>query len=87
MDANDFTDWSHLFKTSHIMIRVAVDAHVGLHLFQKCIMALRKRGKCIVLVTNALQFIHLCTEVNGYDHVQHVTKNAYILLFSSRSSF
>ena len=33
----------------------AVDAHVGQHLFEECISRLVARGKCVVLVTNALQ--------------------------------
>jgi ATP-binding cassette subfamily C (CFTR/MRP) protein 1 len=41
----------------------AVDAHVGLQLFQECIWPLKLRGKCVVLVTNALQFTHLCTHI------------------------
>eukprot|EP00600_Ochromonadales_sp_CCMP1393_P017669 CAMPEP_0175031920 /NCGR_PEP_ID=MMETSP0005-20121125/21113_1 /TAXON_ID=420556 /ORGANISM="Ochromonas sp., Strain CCMP1393" /LENGTH=1650 /DNA_ID=CAMNT_0016292283 /DNA_START=12 /DNA_END=4964 /DNA_ORIENTATION=+ len=35
----------------------AVDAHVGQHLFEQCIMDLKRRGKCVILVTNALQFL------------------------------
>lgn len=35
----------------------AVDAHVGQHLFENCIQQLKNRGKCVVLVTNALQFL------------------------------
>lgn len=35
----------------------AVDAHVGQHLFEECIMDLKRRGKCVILVTNALQFL------------------------------
>lgn len=33
----------------------AVDAHVGQNLFEGCILSLRERGACVVLVTNALQ--------------------------------
>jgi ABC-type sulfate/molybdate transport systems ATPase subunit len=36
---------------------LAVDAHVGQHLFEECIMHLQRKGKCVVLVTNALQFL------------------------------
>ena len=41
----------------------AVDAHVGQHLFEKCLMQLVRRGKCVVLVTNALQFLPHSTSV------------------------
>lgn len=34
----------------------AVDAHVGKHLFQRCILSLQRRNKGVLLVTNALQF-------------------------------
>jgi ATP-binding cassette subfamily C (CFTR/MRP) protein 1 len=34
-----------------------VDAHVGQHLFEECVMDLKRRGKCVILVTNALQFL------------------------------
>lgn len=34
-----------------------MDAHVGQHLFEECILDLKRRGKCVVLVTNALQFL------------------------------
>ena len=42
---------------------VAVDAHVGQHLFEQCIMNLKKRNKCIILVTNALQFLKNCSQI------------------------
>lgn len=41
----------------------AVDAHVGQHLFSKCILALKRQNKCVVFVTNALQFTKLCTKI------------------------
>lgn len=34
-----------------------MDAHVGQHLFEECILDLKRRGKCVILVTNALQFL------------------------------
>lgn len=34
-----------------------MDAHVGQHLFEECILSLVARNKCVVLVTNALQFL------------------------------
>ena len=42
---------------------IAVDAHVGQHLFEQCIMNLKKRNKCIILVTNALQFLKNCSQI------------------------
>lgn len=44
------------FLTSLCSI-AAVDAHVGQHLFEECILDLMRRGKCVILVTNALQFL------------------------------
>ena len=41
----------------------AVDAHVGQHLFSKCILELKKSNKCVVFVTNALQFTKACTKI------------------------
>jgi ATP-binding cassette subfamily C (CFTR/MRP) protein 1 len=41
----------------------AVDAHVGQHLFDQCIMNLKKRNKCIILVTNALQFLKSTSQI------------------------
>ena len=37
----------------------AVDAHVGAHIFQKCIIdeIVKKRGKGVILVTNAVQYL------------------------------
>ena len=40
-----------------------MDAHVGQHLFERCIMNLQRRNKCIILVTNALQFLKSCTKI------------------------
>lgn len=41
----------------------AVDAHVGQHLYERCITALAARGKCVVLVTNAVQFLRGATAI------------------------
>ena len=30
---------------------------MGQHLFEECILDLKRRGKCVILVTNALQFL------------------------------
>ena len=44
----------------------AVDAHVGQHIFDKCIVSLRAQGKCVVLVTNAL---HHLSKTGVVDHI------------------
>jgi ABC-type transport system involved in cytochrome bd biosynthesis fused ATPase/permease subunit len=41
----------------------AVDAHVGQHLFTKCIQPLQRANKCILLVTNALQYVKHCSAI------------------------
>ena len=41
----------------------AVDAHVGQHLFEECILHLQRRGKCVVFVTNALQFVKTSSHI------------------------
>lgn len=41
----------------------AVDSHVGQFLFEICIMGLKKRGKCIILVTNMLQFVRNASHI------------------------
>jgi len=41
----------------------AVDAHVGAHIFERCILKLRARGKCTLLVTNALHMLRKCSRV------------------------
>jgi ABC-type multidrug transport system fused ATPase/permease subunit len=51
----------------------AVDAHVGQHLFTQCIQPLvqssvlttdqRSAKKCVILVTNALQYVKYCTSI------------------------
>ena len=41
----------------------AVDAHVGQHLFQQCVVPLQRRGKCILMVTNALQYVRYCSRI------------------------
>lgn len=41
----------------------AVDVHVGQHLFEQCILPLKTAGKCVILVTNALKFVHLADNI------------------------
>lgn len=40
----------------------AVDAHVGLHIFDECITGVLK-NKTVVLVTNALQYLPRCDRI------------------------
>ena len=41
----------------------AVDAHVGQHLFDECVMSLKGQGKCVILVTNALKHVKHATYI------------------------
>lgn len=41
----------------------AVDAHVGKHLFEQCILKLKEMGKLILFVTNALHFVKYSTKI------------------------
>jgi ABC-type multidrug transport system fused ATPase/permease subunit len=41
----------------------AVDAHVGKHLFEECILKLKEKKKCILFVTNALHFVKFSTKI------------------------
>jgi ABC-type multidrug transport system fused ATPase/permease subunit len=41
----------------------AVDAHVGKHLFEECILKLKEMNKCIIFVTNALHFVKHSTKI------------------------
>jgi ABC-type nitrate/sulfonate/bicarbonate transport system ATPase subunit len=36
----------------------ALDAHVGLHIFNEAILGLRRQGKTVILVTHALHMLH-----------------------------
>ena len=55
----------------------AVDAHVGQHLFEQCILNLKKRNKCILLVTNALQFLRNCSTIVVLREGQIVESGSY----------
>jgi ABC-type sulfate/molybdate transport systems ATPase subunit len=46
-----------------MMYATAVDAHVGQHLFEECILHLQRRGKCVLFVTNALQFVKTSSHI------------------------
>ena len=41
----------------------AVDAHVGQHIFEHCILPLKQSGKCVILVTNALKYMKFATQI------------------------
>ncbi|KAJ3417651.1 Multidrug resistance-associated protein 4 [Chytridiales sp. JEL 0842] len=41
----------------------AVDAAVGRHLFEKCLLGLRNRGKTVILVTHQLQYVKRADKV------------------------
>ena len=61
----------------------AVDAHVGQHLFEQCILTLKKRNKCIILVTNALQFLRSSTSIVVLREGQIVESGSYDDLLST----
>lgn len=54
-----------------------MDAHVGQHLFEQSIMTLKKRNKCIILVTNALQFLRCTTSIVVLRDGQIVESGSY----------
>lgn len=56
---------------------IAVDAHVGQHLFEQSILTLKKRNKCIILVTNALQFLRSTTSIVVLRDGQIVESGSY----------
>jgi ABC-type multidrug transport system fused ATPase/permease subunit len=55
----------------------AVDAHVGQHLFEQSIMTLKRRNKCVILVTNALQFLRSTTSIVVLRDGQIVESGSY----------
>ena len=65
----------------------AVDAHVGQHLFEKCIVPLVKANKCVVLVTNALQFIRDATNIIVLDSGSIIEQGTFSQLVSSGGVF
>lgn len=62
----------------------AVDAHVGQHLFDECIMELKRKGKCIMLVTNALHFLKAATYIVVLKASRIVEAGSYEELLSMR---
>ena len=57
-------DDDYIYPSMMMMIdATAVDAHVGQHLFEECILDLQRRGKCVVFVTNALQFVKTSSHI------------------------
>lgn len=61
----------------------AVDSHVGLHLFERCILPLQARNKCILLVTNALQFTKHCSLILVVRNGRVVESGQYAELLSA----
>mmetsp|Transcript_20744 Transcript_20744/g.29812 ORF Transcript_20744/g.29812 Transcript_20744/m.29812 type:complete len:1497 (+) Transcript_20744:45-4535(+) len=65
----------------------AVDAHVGQHLFDECVMSLVAANKCVVLVTNALQFIREATGIVVLDGGCVVESGSYDELMARQGPF
>jgi len=68
-------------------VLAAVDAHVGQHLFENCIMNLQKRGKCVILVTNALQFLPNVTRIYVLKDGRVIENGTYSELVASKGAF
>lgn len=64
----------------------AVDAHVGQHLFDECIMKLKAQGKCVILVTNALHFLKSTSYIVVLKSSRVAEAGSYDHLLSLRSS-
>jgi ABC-type multidrug transport system fused ATPase/permease subunit len=65
----------------------AVDAHVGQHLFEHCITPLVQAQKCVVLVTNALQFIRDANDIIVLDNGAIIEHGNFSQLLMMRGSF
>ena len=65
----------------------AVDAHVGQHLFEQCIQGMLDANKCVVLVTNALQFIRDATEIVVLENGCVVENGTFHELISQKGIF
>ena len=68
----------------------AVDAHVGHHIFEKCILGSLK-SKTVLLVTNALQYIRFCDRIIVLEggkllrtvHTMHLSKGTVDIIKSA----
>ena len=56
---------------------------MGQHLFEQCILTLKQRNKCIILVTNALQFLRSTTSIVVLREGQIVENGTYDDLLST----
>jgi ABC-type methionine transport system ATPase subunit len=65
----------------------AVDAHVGQHLFEHCITPLVNANKCVVLVTNALQFIRDAHDIIVLDNGSVIEHGTYSQLLQLGGAF
>lgn len=65
----------------------AVDAHVGQHLFQQCILPLQRKNKCVLLVTNALQFAKHCSKILVIRNGRIVESGSFDALCSNKLHF
>jgi ABC-type multidrug transport system fused ATPase/permease subunit len=65
----------------------AVDAHVGQHLFENCITPLVQAKKCVVLVTNALQFIREANDIIVLDNGAIIEHGTFSQLLLMRGAF
>lgn len=65
----------------------AVDAHVGQHLFDQCIMGLLDQRKCVVLVTNALHFIREATDIVVLDNGCVIEHGNFEELIAQKGNF
>lgn len=65
----------------------AVDAHVGQHLFEKCILNLKAKNKCIILTTNAIQFLPAASNIVVLKEGRIVEQGSYKYLIKSGLAF
>jgi ATP-binding cassette subfamily C (CFTR/MRP) protein 1 len=65
----------------------AVDSHVAQHLFENCILNLQRRGKCVILSTNALQFLPSVTRIYVLKDGRIVENGTYGELLAAKGSF
>ena len=65
----------------------AVDAHVGKALFNNAIVPLRQRGKTVLLVTHAIQYLEDCDKVISMDDGRIDEAGTYAELMAARGNF